>query len=67
APNGNEVNATVYDSNGQPLNGSKLEEGVKYLVDLLNLKQIAVMLVEDLTTSWIYILVAFGLSAIVSV
>ncbi|CAF1313537.1 unnamed protein product [Rotaria sordida] len=66
APNGNEDNATVYDSNGQPLNGSKLKEGVKYLVDLLNLKQIAVMLVEDLTTSWIHILVAFGLSAIVS-
>ncbi|CAF1262455.1 unnamed protein product [Rotaria sordida] len=65
-PNGNEANATVYDSNGQPLNGSKLTEGVKYLVDLLNLKQIAVILVEDLAISWKYILVAFGLAAIVS-
>ncbi|CAF3470200.1 unnamed protein product [Rotaria sp. Silwood1] len=66
APDGNEANATVYDSNGQPLNGSKLEQGVKYLVELLNLKQIAVMLVEDLATSWKYILLAFGLSVVVS-
>ncbi|CAF3124472.1 unnamed protein product [Rotaria sp. Silwood2] len=66
APDRNQSNITVYDSSGQPLNGSKLEQGVKYLVDLLNLKQIGAMLVEDLTTSWKYILIALAIAAIVS-
>ncbi|CAF1214152.1 unnamed protein product [Rotaria sordida] len=65
-PGRNESNATVYDSNGQSLSGSRLEQSVKYLVDLLNLKQIGAMLVEDSTTSWKYILIAFAIAAIVS-
>ncbi|CAF1215510.1 unnamed protein product [Rotaria sordida] len=65
-PGRNESNATVYDSNGQPLSGSRLEQGVKYLVDFLNLKQIGAMLVEDFTTSWKYIRIAFAIAATVS-
>jgi hypothetical protein len=42
-------------------------QGVKYLVDLLNLKQIGAFLVEDFTTSWQYILISLALSAIISV
>ncbi|CAF2332821.1 unnamed protein product [Rotaria sp. Silwood2] len=62
----NGVNWTVYDSNGQPLNGTHLAQGVKYLVELLNLKQIGAFLVEDLTTSWKYILIALAFAAVVS-
>jgi hypothetical protein len=40
---------------------------VKYLVDLLNLKQVGAFLVEDLTSSWKHILVAFGLASALSV
>ena len=40
---------------------------MKYLVDLLNLKQVGAFLVEDLTTSWKYILIALAFAAIVSV
>ncbi len=42
-------------------------QGVKYLVDLLNLKQIGAFLVEDFTTSWQYILIALAFAAIISV
>ena len=42
-------------------------QGVRYLVDLLNLKQVGAFLVEDLTTSWRYILIALALAALVSV
>ncbi|CAF0775776.1 unnamed protein product [Rotaria sp. Silwood1] len=59
-------NQTVLDSNGKPLNGTHLVQGVKYLIDLLNLKQIGVFLVEDFTTSWKYILIALAFAAIVS-
>jgi hypothetical protein len=40
---------------------------VQYLVDLLNLKQIAAFLVEDLTISWQYILIALAFAAVISV
>ena len=40
---------------------------MKYLVDLLNLKQVSAFLVEDLTASWKHILVGFALASIVSV
>jgi hypothetical protein len=40
---------------------------VKYLVELLNLKQIGAFLVEDLTTSWKYILIGLAFAAILSV
>ncbi|CAF0740148.1 unnamed protein product [Rotaria sordida] len=62
----NGVNQTVYDSNRQPLNGTNLAQGVKYLVDLLNLKQIGVFLIEDFIISWKYILIALTFAAIVS-
>ncbi|CAF3313153.1 unnamed protein product [Rotaria socialis] len=65
-PDGTGNNSIVFDSSGQPLNGSKLELGVKYLVELLNVKQISAMLVEDFTTSWKYILIAFAIAAVVS-
>ncbi|CAF3458018.1 unnamed protein product [Rotaria socialis] len=62
----NGENKIVYDSNGQPLNGTSLAQGVKYLIDILNLKQIGAFLVEDLTVSWKYILIALTLASIVS-
>jgi hypothetical protein len=40
---------------------------VKYLVDLLNLKQVGAFLVEDLTASWKHILVGFALASVLSV
>ena len=77
------MNRTVYDSSGQELNATKLQQvdisfaekfvdhrdfqGVKYLVDLLDLKQIGAFLLEDLTASWKHILIAFALAAAVSV
>jgi choline transporter-like protein 2/4/5 len=66
ATDDNGINETIYDSSGQPLNSTKLDQGVKYLVDLLNLKQVGAFLVEDLTSSWKHILVAFGLASALS-
>ncbi|CAF1292237.1 unnamed protein product [Adineta steineri] len=66
APDTNGTIQPIYDSNGERLNGSKLDQGVKYLVDILNLKEIASFLVEDFTTSWQYILIALGFAAIIS-
>jgi len=40
---------------------------VKYLIDLLNLKQVGAFLVEDLTTSWKHILIGLVFAAVVSV
>jgi hypothetical protein len=40
---------------------------VKYLVDVLNLKQIGAFLIEDLTTSWKYILIGLVFAAVLSV
>ncbi|CAF1660993.1 unnamed protein product, partial [Adineta ricciae] len=59
-------NKTIDGSDGQPLNGSKLEQGVKYLVDVLNLREIAAFLMEDFATSWQYILLGLGFAAIIS-
>lgn len=42
-------------------------QGLKYLGDLLNLKQVGAFLLEDLTVSWKFILFALGLAAIASV
>lgn len=42
-------------------------QGVKYLIDLLNLKQIGEFLLEDLTSSWRHILISFALAAVISV
>lgn len=66
APDNNGVNRPIYDENGKPLNGTKLEEGLKYLGDLLNLKQVGAFLLEDLTVSWKYILIALAFAAITS-
>ncbi|CAF3658868.1 unnamed protein product [Adineta steineri] len=66
APDANGINQTVFDSNGQPLNSTKLEQGVNYLIDLLNLKQVGAFLVEDLTIAWKYILAALAFAAIIS-
>ncbi|CAF1085517.1 unnamed protein product [Adineta ricciae] len=65
-PNNNNVSQNLTDSNGEVLTRAKLEQGVKYLVDLLNLKQVGAFLVEDLTTSWKYILIALAFAAIIS-
>lgn len=40
---------------------------MKYLVELLNLRQIGAMLIEDFVIAWKYILIAFGIAAVVSV
>ncbi|CAF3959337.1 unnamed protein product [Rotaria sordida] len=57
------VNQIVVDSDGKAINGTNLVQGVKYLVEILNLKQIGEFLVEDLITSWKYILLALTLAA----
>ncbi|UJR13348.1 hypothetical protein I4U23_000366 [Adineta vaga] len=65
-PDDDGLNKTIDDADGRPLNGSKLEQGVKYLVDVLNLKEIAAFLVEDFTTSWQYILIALAFASVIS-
>ena len=42
-------------------------QGVKYLVDMLNLKEIAAFLMEDLDASWKFILIGLGLATLLSV
>ncbi|UJR34024.1 hypothetical protein I4U23_021438 [Adineta vaga] len=62
----NNVTKNITDSNGQPLTRTEIGKGVKYLVDLLNLKQLSAFLVEDFTTSWKYILIALAFAAVLS-
>lgn len=42
-------------------------EGVQYLVDLLNLKEIGIFLLEDLASSWKIVLVGLVVSSLFSV